>query len=52
MECFCSNHRNSFFPLIDLTQEEIEALVKEAVYLPTKNAKKEMFKIAAHGTIF
>lgn len=42
----------AFFPMTDLNQEEVKALVKEAVYVPTKNAKKEMFKIAAHGTIF
>jgi hypothetical protein len=42
----------AFFPLIDLNQKEVEALVKEAVYVPTKNVKKEMFKIAAYGTIF
>lgn len=41
-----------FFPIIDLKKEGVKALVKEAVYVPTKNAKKEMFKIAAHGAIF
>lgn len=42
----------AFFPIIGLNQEGVEALVKEAVYVPTKNAKNEMFKIAAHGAIF
>lgn len=42
----------AFFPLIDLKQGEVGALVKEAVYVPTPNVKKEMFKITAHGAIF
>jgi len=42
----------AFFPIMNLKHEGVEALVKEAVYVPTKNAKKEMFKIAAHGAIF
>jgi len=42
----------AFYSIMDLKREDLEALVKEAVYVPTKNAKKEMFKIAAHGAIF
>lgn len=42
----------AFFPLINVNQEEVEVLIKDAVYVPSKDAKKEMFKIAAHGEIF
>lgn len=33
------------------TQEELHDAVKNAVYVPAKDAKREMFRIAAHGLI-
>ena len=33
------------------SQEELHDAVKKAVYIPAKDAKREMFRIAAHGAI-
>ena len=41
----------AFFPMNGKSAEELHELVKSAVYVPSKNAKKEMFRIAAHGII-
>lgn len=41
----------AFFPMNGKTSEELHELVKSAVYAPSKNAKKEMFRIATHGLI-
>ncbi len=32
-------------------EEELAELIKSAVYVPTKNAKKDMFRLASHGII-
>lgn len=42
----------AFFVASGGSVEELHDLVKEAVYVPAKDAKKEMFRIAAHGIIF
>lgn len=42
----------AFFPMYGTSAEELHDLVKSAVYVPAKNAKKEMFRLAAHGVIF
>lgn len=42
----------AFFSVNGINCEQLESLVKEAVYVPVINAKKEMFKIGAHGAIF
>jgi len=41
----------AFFPMNGTNAEELHELVKSAVYVPAKNAKKEMFRISAHGII-
>lgn len=41
----------AFFPVNGTSAEELHELVKNAVYVPSKNAKKEMFRISAHGII-
>ncbi|VAX03876.1 hypothetical protein MNBD_GAMMA19-1447 [hydrothermal vent metagenome] len=41
----------AFFPANGASAEELHDLVKSAVYIPAKNAKKEMFRLAAHGII-
>lgn len=41
----------AFFSVKEINCEQLEALVKEAVYVPAKNAKKDMFRITAHGAI-
>lgn len=41
----------AFFPMNGTNAEELYELVKKAVYAPAKNAKKEMFRISAHGII-
>ena len=41
----------AFFPMNGTNAEELHDLVKNAVYVPAKNAKKEMFRISAHGII-
>lgn len=42
----------AFFPGHELNREELEALIKEAVYVPSKDAKKDMFRLGAHGVVF
>lgn len=42
----------AFFPVNRINREKLESLVKQAVYVPSKNAKKNMFRIGAHGAIF
>ncbi len=42
----------AFFPVSDIDHKQLEALVKEAVYSPSPNSKKDMFLIAVHGAIF
>lgn len=42
----------AFFQTHDVSVDELHDLVKEAVYVAAQNAKKEMFRIAAHGIIF
>jgi len=42
----------AFFPMKGINVEELHELVKLAVYVPAKTAKKEMFRLAAHGSIF
>ena len=41
----------AFFSTNVTSAEELQELVKSAVYVPLKNAKKEMFRIAKHGII-
>lgn len=52
-------HRNvapsveiAYFTTPELRRDTLHALVKKAVYVPSKNAKREMFSIARHGVIF
>jgi hypothetical protein len=42
----------AFFKSNGVSADELHDLVKEAIYVPAKDAKKEMFRIAAHGVIF
>lgn len=42
----------AFFLTNCVSAEELHDLVKEAVYVPAKDAKKDMFRISAHGIIF
>jgi len=42
----------AFFPVNGINREELELLIKEAVYVPSKNARKDMFRIGAHGMVF
>lgn len=35
-----------------LSRDDIEKLVKDAVYVPAKGAQKEMFKLGAHGIVY
>ncbi|MDO6564657.1 hypothetical protein Q4488_14835 [Amphritea sp. 1_MG-2023] len=42
----------AFFPLYEINREELELLIKTAVYVPSKNAKKSMFRIDTHGMVF
>lgn len=42
----------AFLQTNGVTADELHDLVKEAVYFPAKDAKKEMFRILAHGAIF
>lgn len=41
----------AFFPIKGINEEELQNLIKEAVYIPAKNAKKDMFRLVAHGVI-
>lgn len=41
----------AFFPMNETSAEELYDLVRSAVYVPSKDAKKEMFRISAHGII-
>jgi len=41
-----------FFPMKGITSEELRELIKQAVYISAKGAKKEMFRISAHGALF
>ena len=40
-----------FFPMDGITANELHDFVKSAVYIPSKKAKKDMFRISAHGII-
>ncbi len=40
-----------FFELNGINQDRVIELVKEAVYVPSKNAKKDKFRIGAHGEV-
>ncbi len=42
----------AFFPMNGINREELESLVKKAVYVPSNNTKKDMFRIGAHGVVF
>ncbi|HIP68951.1 MAG TPA: hypothetical protein EYH06_10260 [Chromatiales bacterium] len=42
----------AFFQTNGTNAEELHNLIKSAIYVPSKNAKKEMFRLAAHGIIF
>jgi hypothetical protein len=39
------------FPVKLKSEDELAELIKLAVYVPTKNAKKSMFRVASHGLI-
>lgn len=41
----------AFFQMKGKSTKELHELVKSAVYVPSKNTKKDMFRIAAHGII-
>jgi hypothetical protein len=41
----------ALFPTMEVSATQLEALVKEAVYVPSKDAKKDMFRLSAHGLI-
>lgn len=40
-----------FYPVCDMSKDTLFELVKKAVYTPAKNAKKDMFRLSAHGVI-
>lgn len=42
----------AFFLTNGISSRELHDLVKAAVYVPAKDTKKDMFRIAAHGVIF
>jgi len=42
----------AFFITNGVSTEQLHNLVKEAVYVPAKDATKDMFRISAHGAIF
>ena len=42
----------AFFSVNGINCEQLESIVKEAIYVPAKNAKREVFKISSHGAIF
>lgn len=42
----------AFFPMNRASEEELHDLIKDALYIPSKDSKKDMFRIAAHGLIF
>ena len=42
----------AFFITHGVSAEQLHNLVKEAVYVPAKDATKDMFRISAHGAIF
>jgi len=41
-----------FFPVCGIDVDEVFKIVKKAVYIPTSGAKKDMFRMSAHGVIF
>jgi len=41
----------ALFPTVGIDLEHLENLVKKAVYLPGKDAKKDMFRLSAHGVL-
>ena len=41
----------AFFPVNEINDEELHGLVKKAVYIPSKDAKKDKFRVSAHGII-
>jgi len=42
----------AFFPVKDINCEQLESIIKKAVYIPLENTKVDMFKITSHGEIF
>ena len=42
----------AFFITNGVSAEQLHNLVKEAVYVPAKDAARDMFRISAHGVIF
>jgi len=42
----------AFFITSGISAEQLHDLVKEAVYVPAKDATKDMFRLSAHGAIF
>lgn len=42
----------AFFTTDKISTEELEEIVKKAVYNPSKNAKTDKFRISSHGKIF
>jgi hypothetical protein len=42
----------AFFIANGVSAEQLHNLVKDAVYVPAKNAKKDMFRISVHGALF
>ena len=42
----------AFFQINGLSADELHGLIKEAVYSPAKDAKKDMFRLSSHGLIF
>ncbi len=41
----------ALFPTTGVELSELEELVKQAVYVPTRDAKKDMFRLSAHGVV-
>jgi hypothetical protein len=57
-EARCFNTENiaptvdiALFPTIGIEASQLEDLVKQAVYVPGKDAKRDMFRLSAHGII-
>lgn len=42
----------AFFPARDLGVAELEELIKAALYVPSRRAKKPQFRLSAHGAVF
>jgi len=39
-------------PVAGCSRDEVEALVKSAVYVPAEDAKRDMFRLNAHGVVY